>query len=207
MFLSGAALAQEAGDKPKEEAQAKAALPKCPVGGEEVNFAVSTDTADGPIYFCCSDCKGKFAMDAGPYAEKVKQQREALKKTPRVQTACPGSGEAIDVKVFTEKDGERVYFCCNDCKTSYEASPAKYAKKLESCYTYQARCPVMGAKIKPNMYVTLASGARVYFCCDMCDRKFVADPGKYAKKLEAQGYKYDAEALKAPKPAKEPEHP
>lgn len=201
-WMVSGALAQEAPAPAKADKAEKAPLPKCPVAGEDVNFAVFAETPDGPVFFCCGDCKAKFSADAKPYADKVKEQREALKKAPRVQVTCPGSGEPIDPMVFSEKDGEKVYFCCNDCKGSYEAAPDKYAGKLAASYTYQTRCPVMGTKIKPNMYVTMPNGEKVYFCCGMCDRKFVSDPAKYSAKLESQGYKYDEADMKNAKPRK-----
>ncbi|MHC4985676.1 MAG: hypothetical protein ACYTFO_05915, partial [Planctomycetota bacterium] len=48
-----------------------------------------------------------------------------------VQTTCPVmKGNAIDPMIFTEHDGQRVFFCCQECKASFEAEPAKYLANL-----------------------------------------------------------------------------
>jgi YHS domain-containing protein len=50
----------------------------------------------------------------------------------------------------------------------------------------QTTCPVMGGNINKNIY-TDYQGKRIYFCCAGCDQEFKKDPGKYLKKLEAEG--------------------
>ena len=197
------AIAQNEGkgksDEPKPAPVGKAeqpALPKCPVSGETANLYVSTTTDDGPVYFCCSDCIAKFKADPKKYAEKVAAQREALKKLPRVQVTCPISGKPVSDKSFVEKDGQKVYFCGDGCKAKYEADPAAFKAKLEGCYTYQTRCPVMGGEINPTAFTDLPSKQRVYFCCMACEKKLLAEPEKYAPKLAAQGYKIDVEKVK-----------
>jgi len=47
------------------------------------------------------------------------------------QTTCPiMDGNKIDKNVFVEYKGKKVYFCCADCKTKFEADPEKYIAKL-----------------------------------------------------------------------------
>ena len=47
----------------------------------------------------------------------------------------------------------------------------------------QKTCPVMeGNPIDPNIFVEY-EGQKVYFCCESCKAKFLADPGKYVSKL------------------------
>jgi len=84
--------------KPNDE-KTVAELPKCPVMDEPVDFRISTMTDEGPVYFCCKMCVGKFNKDPKKYAEKTKVQRKALAKRDRVQVTCPISGEAIDKDV------------------------------------------------------------------------------------------------------------
>lgn len=137
--------------KPAEaDKAAKIELPKCPVSGEPVDFYVSTVTDDGPVYFCCPDCIAKFKAKPAEFAVQVKAQRAAASKLPRVQVTCPVSGEPISKKSFLERDGQKIYFCCNDCKGKYEADPAAYKAKLAASYTYQAKCPVMGGRHRPD---------------------------------------------------------
>jgi YHS domain-containing protein len=52
----------------------------------------------------------------------------------------------------------------------------------------QTTCPVMGGNINKNIY-TDYQGKRVYFCCPQCIAEFNKEPGKYLKKLEADGVK------------------
>jgi len=49
----------------------------------------------------------------------------------------------------------------------------------------QKTCPVMGNPIDPEVYVDY-QGRRIYFCCPGCDKKFLADPGKYLPKVDAE---------------------
>lgn len=46
------------------------------------------------------------------------------------QTLCPVGGEKIDLAVFTEYQGKRVYFCCEGCIEPFKKEPEKYVKKL-----------------------------------------------------------------------------
>lgn len=190
--------------------KAKAELPRCPISGDAVDFSAKLDTDDGPVYFCCEGCIKKYKKDPAKYADKVAAQRKALEKLPRIQVVCPLSGETINPKVFYEKDGQKVYFCCTRCRAKYAKDPAKYAAKLAASYTYQTRCPVSGDKIDPASYTDLPTGQRVYFCCEDCKKPFMSKLEKYAPKLAEQGIHIDAaevsKALKS-KGAKKPEKP
>lgn len=50
----------------------------------------------------------------------------------------------------------------------------------------QTTCPVMGGKIKKDIYAD-HDGKRVYFCCNGCIPAFKSDPAKFIKKLEDAG--------------------
>lgn len=56
-----------------------------------------------------------------------------------------------------------------------------FAKQIK-----QEKCPVMGHKINPKLYVDY-NGKRIYFCCASCPEKFKKDPDKYFKKLQDRG--------------------
>jgi YHS domain-containing protein len=43
---------------------------------------------------------------------------------------CPVSGKPANKEIFTEYKGQKVYFCCNDCKAAFEKDPAKYEAKI-----------------------------------------------------------------------------
>ena len=46
------------------------------------------------------------------------------------QTICPVMGGAINKEIFTEYQGKKVYFCCPECKGTFEKEPEKYILKL-----------------------------------------------------------------------------
>ena len=49
---------------------------------------------------------------------------------PTVQTTCPVMKGPVNKDIFTEYQGKKVYFCCNDCKAEFSKDPAKYISKL-----------------------------------------------------------------------------
>ncbi len=187
---------EAAGEKKEAPKAELPALPKCPVMGNPVNFAVKTMTDQGPVYFCCPMCIPKLEKDPKAYAEKVAAQRAALAKRPRVQVSDPVSGKPIDKKVVLEQKGQKIYFASADDKKTYEADPAKYAAKLADSYTYQTRCPVSGEEIDPAAFSDLPTGQRIYFCCMDCPKELLADPAKFAPKLAEQGMPIDPKAMK-----------
>ncbi len=177
-------------------------LPKCPVMDEPVNFFVSAETEDGPVYFCCKGCIDKYKANPDKYAVKVAAQREALAELPKVQVTCPVTGKPVDGKTSIEHNGEKVYFFCPKCVAKFKEDPGKYKTALANSYTYQTKCPVMGGDINPQSFTTLAGGQRIYFCCPACEKKLFDHPAKYAPKLAEQGFMITPEQIK---PAKEEE--
>jgi YHS domain-containing protein len=177
------------------EASPTASLPRCPVTDEPVNLAVNVETDTGPVFFCCKDCVSKYEANPARYAEKAAAQRRALADRPRVQVTCPVSKEPVDPKVFIEHEGQKVFFCCKGCVDKYQRGPAKYASALANSYTYQTKCPVMNEDIDPKSFTTAGNGMNIYFCCKACDKKFFADPAKYAPRLVAQGFTVNPEEM------------
>lgn len=186
--------------------EAGAISPKCPISGGPVNFSVSIVGDDGPVFFCCDGCVGKYEADPDKYAAKVAEQRKVLADRPRVQVTCPVSGEPVNRKTFIEHDGEKVYFCCQDCIKKFQREPDKYKVALANSYTYQTKCPVMGEEINPKVFATASNGMNVYFCCKGCDKKFLADPAKYVPKLAAQGFTIGLSDLTQEKAAEHGHH-
>jgi YHS domain-containing protein len=164
-------------------------LPLCPVLGRPIDFFDSVRTDNGPVFFCCDDCIKKYKADPEKYADKVAEQRLALAKLAKVQVTCPVSGKPVDPKAFIEQNGQKIFFCCDNCPVTYKQDPAKYKANLANSYSYQTRCPVEGGPINPQVYADLPGGERVYFCCKGCDEKFFKDPAKYLPNLKAQGYR------------------
>lgn len=194
--LIGTYAQSQGGPKTKPRTASGHALPDCPVGGQPINLAVSKATDDGPVFFCCSNCIKRFDADPKKYAEKVADQRRALSALPRVQVICPVSGQPSGTKVFIEEKGNKVFFCCNNCRGKYEKDPAKYAAKLANSYTIQTKCPVTGKPINPQVSAEAPAGETVFFCCKDCPAKFRKEPGRFAPKLEEQGFRLDLSAKK-----------
>jgi YHS domain-containing protein len=194
IWSSAAALAQEHGDhgaghsmqEKDEKADAGNPYDKavCPVSGESINIAKYTYQRGKRVYFCCNDCKSKFAKDPDKYADGVKAQRELLKPLA-IQVSCPGTGKPIDKKVFVEEKHGRVYFCGEGCKAGWERDSTAMKKKLAESVTYQTNCPIMGGQINPAVYSEV-DGRTVYFCCPGCEKKFVADKDANFKKVDEQ---------------------
>jgi YHS domain-containing protein len=66
-------------------------------------------------------------------------------------------------------------------KTAADAN--KTATTAAKASVEQTTCPIMdGNKISKNVFVEY-KGKRVYFCCESCKAKFLADPEKYVAKL------------------------
>jgi YHS domain-containing protein len=195
------ALAQQTGHGEKKARQEKKVekdqptLPACPVMGEPINFAVSVETDEGPVFFCCNDCIPKYEANPDKYAAKVEAQRKALADRPKIQVVCPVSGQPVDRSVSVEHSGQKVYFCCRGCVGKFTAAPEKYATALANSYTYQTKCPVMGGEIDPQAFITGAGGRKIYFCCKGCEKKLLAEPSKYLPRLEAQGVRIPPEDL------------
>jgi len=171
-------------------------LPKCPVMGDDpIDLSVSLATADGPVYFCCSDCIQDYQADPGKFARQVAAQRKYLANLPKVQVTCPVTGKTVNKKVFATYRGQKVLFCCKGCIGKFENNPGKYAAALANSYTYQTKCPVMGGPINPQAALKLADGRKIYFCCNGCDKKLVKNPEKFLPKLAAQGIGVSAKDL------------
>jgi len=62
-------------------------------------------------------------------AEEAKKTAAAVAAAVE-QTVCPVMGNPINKQYFTEHNGQKVYFCCPECKEKFEADPEKYIAKL-----------------------------------------------------------------------------
>lgn len=123
-------------------------------------------------------------------ADDAKAEKSALKP----QTVCPVMGGKINTNSYFDHDGQRIYVCCPGCLPAIKKDPVKYIKKMaengEKPAQLQTHCPVMGGKIKKNVYVD-HDGYRVYLCCPGCDGAFKKDPGKYIEKMKKHGVVLD----------------
>ncbi len=183
------------------------AIPNCPIMGEPIDFSVSTDTPDGPVYFCCGGCIKKYNANPEKYAKLVADQRKILAKRDKVQVKCPVTGEPTNPEISAKHDGKDVSFCSKGCLKKFVADPAKYKSGLANAYTYQTKCPVMGGTVIPSSFTKLPTGQTIYYCCGGCEDKFTGNLAKYAPVLAAQGININvAKITKMMKPKKDNGH-
>lgn len=126
----------------------------------------------------------------GQEAEKEKAKaKKAAVKAVAVQkgvivpvfhnTKCPMSGRDINPEAFVEKDGERVYFCCNNCAGKSKADPGKWiAAAYEKVEKIENEvCPLSGHEIDPEKAKLVSyQGHQVQLCCGMCEKGFKENP-------------------------------
>jgi YHS domain-containing protein len=71
--------------------------------------------------------------------------------------------------------------------TLAEEGHGHHAKEVEEAkVTAQTTCPVMGGKVKKDLFAD-QNGQRIYVCCKGCIAPLQKDFAKYAKKIEAAG--------------------
>jgi YHS domain-containing protein len=108
-------------------------------------------------------------------------------KQPKPQTLCPVMGDAIDSAVYSDIQGQRIYYCCKKCEKKLQADPEKYFKKAAEdgvlFENIQKACPVTGKPIDRKFYVDYV-GRRIFFSGDTCAAVFAQDPAKYLKVLD-----------------------
>jgi len=71
------------------------------------------------------DCKGHHDHDSKAPKSFDSAQKAGTKAT------CPVSDEEVtidDKTISSEYKGKHVYFCCEGCKTKFDADPDKYLK-------------------------------------------------------------------------------
>lgn len=105
-----------------------AANKKCPVSGKDVD-AAKTTTVSVTVGFCCSKCQGKFDADAKA-KEKALKDNVGSKDTP-ANKKCIYNASKDASKDNTATASKTVAFCCDDCKTKFEADPKKYYSKVK----------------------------------------------------------------------------
>lgn len=112
------------------------------------------------------------------------------------QTACPVSGKPIDKASSPHVDfqGQRIYFCCDNCPAAFRKDPESFFGKAEAAgvvfENIQTACPVSGETLGEHEGMEPVSiqykGRTVRFCCNMCVKKFEQEPAKYLAKLPGE---------------------
>jgi len=93
------------------------------------------------------------------------------------KATCPVSGKAAGESHVVElKNGDKVYFCCDNCPKAFKANQKKYDLKvhrqlLETGQVAQVACPLTGKPINKATAETTGE-TKVAFCCEKCEGKF-----------------------------------
>ncbi len=49
----------------------------------------------------------------------------------KAQTTCPVMAGNVNKQIYTDYQGQRIYFCCPACVGEFQKDPEKYMKKLK----------------------------------------------------------------------------
>ena len=123
----------------------------------------------------------------GLNAAKDEAEKKAFKAT------CPVSGKpAGEDHVVELKNGDKVYFCCDNCPKAFKANRTKYnlqvkRQLVETDQVVQVACPITGKPVNEETLVEVGE-AKVGFCCEKCEAKYAkADDDGKLKVLFAKG--------------------
>ena len=61
----------------------------------------------------------------------AKVEATSTEVTAKAQTICPIGGDAIDKSSFVDYKSERVYFCCDGCKSKFNADADNIVAKMK----------------------------------------------------------------------------
>jgi YHS domain-containing protein len=103
----------------------------CPISGGPVNEKTLVEVGEAKAGFCCEKCLAKYEKASDD--EKLAILFKNLPKGFTRQTMCPVSGKPIAAKnkeAVAEYEGQKVYFCCENCPKAFAADPAKFKDKL-----------------------------------------------------------------------------
>lgn len=102
----------------------------CPVMGGKVQDTVYKVKNNVLVKFCCPDCESKFEKEPEKTVDAMLEKKEAPIILTLAQSICPITGEPISTTSFIEKDGKKLYFCCDDCKDKFTKESKKYLQEI-----------------------------------------------------------------------------
>lgn len=110
-----------------------------------------------------------------------------------VKCMMNGKSAAKEDKNSEWKEG-KVYFCCDNCKKSFDGDKKKFAAKanhqlIATKQVEQQACPFSGGKLNADQKVEY-KGATVSFCCGNCKAKAekMSDDDKVAQLFGEDAY-------------------
>ena len=72
-----------------------------------------------------------FALTAALFAVTLLAVGPSFATEVPTNALCPVTpDEPVDPTIFSDYEGQRIYFCCQRCRRQFEASPAKYLPNL-----------------------------------------------------------------------------
>jgi YHS domain-containing protein len=114
-------------------AECKAAFDKDPEKFAS-KFHVCGDSCKMQMKECCKKHEGKGEGCKSEMKKDCKQQGEkGMKSCCKAAMTCPVSGKPASKEFFSEYKGNKVFFCCAECKAAFDKDPAKFASKVHVC--------------------------------------------------------------------------
>ena len=123
----------------------------CPVMGGKIDLNHYVDHEGKRVYFCCGGCVETFNNDPGKYIEQMEKEAVTLARIPHTEgkpghghhheamhdhgghlTKCPAMSKDLKTEFYTDYKGERLYFCCEECKMEFEKDPQACLEKHKS---------------------------------------------------------------------------
>ena len=101
---------------------------KCPVSAKAINKDATVEFNGGKVYFCCENCPKAFKADNAKFAAKANHQ--LVQTGQLVQIACPITGKDVNKDAYSEIEGVKVSYCCNNCKGKVEKADKDEKLKL-----------------------------------------------------------------------------
>ena len=97
--------------------------PVCGMAVDPITSTIGHEHAGTTYYFCCDGCRTKFKTDPTPF---LTGDVAPLASSSTVDPVC---GMAVDPTTSTishEHAGTTYYFCCDGCRTKFQADPERY---------------------------------------------------------------------------------
>ncbi len=142
LVLFGCSRGEETAPSAQMPIASSVAQELCPVMGEPIDQGIFIDHGGRRVYFCCPKCVGRFTNSPDSYAEELGGKAPAVSAAPAqadpaqgvvvAQKTCPVMDMPISKAVYTDYEGKRVYFCCEDCIETFTEDTQKYLQKLHS---------------------------------------------------------------------------
>jgi YHS domain-containing protein len=105
----------------------------------------------------------------------LKAAKEEAKK--EFKATCPVAGKpAGESHVKELKNGDKVYFCCDNCPKEFAKNPKKYTLQVnrqlvETGQVVQVACPITGKSVSKDHMVE-AGMTKVGLCCEKCEAAY-----------------------------------